>query len=101
VLTHEHIAAQKTFIMEMASQLRDAGQLQNVPFEVKRQIIKLVVNQITVDTREQWIRVEGAISKTYALVSVAVTNRSEPLQIDLLPHSVPIDITSNHIQPRA
>lgn len=89
VLTHEHIAGQKKFIMEMSTQLRNAGELQNVPFEVKRQIIKLVVNQITIDTREQWIRVEGAISKTYALVSVTVTNRSEPLQIDLLSHHAP------------
>ncbi len=101
VLTHEHIAAQKMFITEMASQLRDAGQLQNVPFEIKRQIIKLVVNQITVDTREQWIRVEGAISKTYALVSVAGINRSEPLEIDKSSHIAPIDITSNRTRHRA
>ncbi len=71
------------------------------PFEIKRQIIKLVVNQITVDTREQWIRVEGAISKTYALVSVAGTNRSKLLQTDQSSHIAPIDITSNHIPRRA
>ena len=101
VLTHEHIAAQKMFIMELARQLQDAGQLQNVPFEIKRQIVKLVINQITVDTREQWIRVEGAISKTYGLVSVTRSNQSESLQIDLISHSVPIDITNNRTRHRA
>src|SRR5205085_11022730 len=61
VLTKERVAAQKRFVMDMAIQLKNAGQLNNVPFEVKRQIIKLVVNQITLETRAQWIRLEGAI----------------------------------------
>jgi site-specific DNA recombinase len=101
VLTSEHIAQQKKFILEMATQLKHRGELQNVPFEIKRQIIKLVVNQITVNTREQWIRVEGAISKTYALISVTETRQFTPLQIDLSSRPVPIDITNNRIRPRA
>lgn len=82
VLSREQVETQKKLIVDMAAQLQRAGQLKQVPFETKRQIIKLVVNQIIVDTREQWIRVEGAISEAYALVSIAGSNKSEVVHLD-------------------
>lgn len=102
VLTHEQVADQKRFILQMAAQLKKAGQLKNVPFEIKRQVIKLVVNHITIDTREQWIRVEGAISETYALVTIAGSYKSEPVPVKAeLKDSDPIVIANNHTQRRA
>jgi site-specific DNA recombinase len=104
VLTQEQVAARKQFIMDMATQLKKAGQLKKVPFEVKRQIIKLVVDQITVDTREQWIRVEGAISETYALVSIAGSNKSEIVPLaseEITADPDPIVTMNNRIQPQA
>lgn len=101
-MTHEQVADQKRFILQMAAQLKKAGQLKNVPFEIKRQVIKLVVNHITIDTREQWIRVEGAISETYALVTIAGSYKSEPVPVKAeLKDSDPIVIANNHTQRRA
>jgi len=42
VLSRDQVAAQKKFIMDMAIQLQNAGQLKQVPFDIKRQVIKLV-----------------------------------------------------------
>lgn len=102
VLTREQIEEQKRFILHMAAQLKKADRLRNVPFEIKRQVIKLVVNQISIDTREQLIHVEGAISETYALVSLTGSNKSEPhLWNDKLVGSDPIEITNNLSRPPA
>jgi site-specific DNA recombinase len=104
VVTKEQVETQKRFVLDMATQLKNAGKLKNVPFEVKRQIIKLVVNQITIDTRAQSIRIEGAISEMYALVSVAGTNKSEVIQIQqeaIAPHPDPFVIMNNRIPHQA
>jgi site-specific DNA recombinase len=104
VLTQEQVVKQKKFILEMATQLKNAGQLNSVPFEVQRQIIKLVVNQITVDTRKQLMLVDGAISETYALVSIIGTNKSEVIQIQrdvMVPGTDQIVISNNHTPLRA
>ncbi|MEO8612992.1 MAG: hypothetical protein ABI690_34180 [Chloroflexota bacterium] len=103
-LTKEQVEVQKRFVLDMATQLKNAGKLRNVPFEVKMQIIKLVVNQIIVDTRAQSIRIEGAISEMYALVSIAGTNKSEVIQIQqeaMASHTAPLAIMNNRIRLQA
>lgn len=104
VLTLEQVAAQKQLIMKMAAQLQNAGQLKNVPFDVKRQVIKLVVDQVTVDTREQWVRVVGAVSETYALLSVAGGSKSEGIHLEqnaLKMSADPTSLKNVRIQPPA
>lgn len=101
MLSHDQVAAQKKFIIDMAIQLQNTGQLKDVPFDIKRRVIKLVVNQITVDTREQWIRVEGAVSETFALISIAGIHKSETVRLnkeEYPPTADPTVITNNHIR---
>lgn len=67
VLTRDAVEMQKQFILETAEQLKQTGDFQDVPFELKQQIIKLVVTKIVLHTTEGWFRLEGAISGLYFL----------------------------------
>ncbi len=70
VLSKEQVEAQKQFILETAQQLKKTGKLQNVPSEVKQQIIKLIVSRIILNMREGWFRLEGAVSGTHSFAHV-------------------------------
>ncbi len=70
VMTREQIEAQTQFILETAEQLKHSGNFEDAPFELKQQIIKLVVSKIILNTDEGWFRLEGAVSGQYSFAEI-------------------------------
>lgn len=70
VMTREQIEAQTQFILDTADQLKRSGNFEDAPFELKQQVIKLVVSKIILSTDEEWFRLEGAVSGQYSLTDI-------------------------------
>jgi hypothetical protein len=63
----EQVEAQKRMILEFANKLQSLNVHIDPPFELKQRILKLTVNQIIVNQREGWFRLEGVIRGTFAI----------------------------------
>jgi len=67
-LSHQaSIEEQKRQILTTADELR-ARASEDLPFDLKRKIILKVVDKITVNTREEWFEIEGAISGKFDFI---------------------------------
>jgi len=69
LITPEAVEAQKAMILNLCETAIVAGKLEDVPFEVKRQIIKLVVDEVVVDVRERTFELRGTLSGKFPIVS--------------------------------
>lgn len=67
IMTQAQFEEQKQLILAMSERIRESGLAVDAPFEIKKRIIKTVVDRIILDTREGWFRIEGAIPGTYGL----------------------------------
>jgi hypothetical protein len=67
IMTQAQFEEQKHLILTMSERIRESGLVVDAPFEIKKRIIKTIVDRIILDTREGWFRIEGAIPGTYGL----------------------------------
>lgn len=79
VRSPEMLAAQKQRILRLAEKASRYQQIEIIPFEIKRQLIKTAVNKITIDAKNGRFSVEGEINGTYTLVlnQIAVEGRKD------------------------
>ncbi len=80
ILTRVQFEEQKQRILAISANVRETGLILEAPFAVKKQILKMVVDQIVLDTHEGWFRIEGALPGFYRIDEV--TNDSI-----VIPHS--------------
>jgi site-specific DNA recombinase len=69
VLTQEQLEQRKTAILEMSAQMQQRNIPIDPPFEVKRQIIKLVVDEIILNVNEGWLELHGAVRGEFTIAS--------------------------------
>ncbi len=73
-LNHENV---KGSILASADDLRQRAQT-DVPFELKRRILMTVVEKITLNTREEWFEIEGAIQGRFDFIPMDTGSLRRP-----------------------
>jgi hypothetical protein len=68
----EEVERQKRLIIELAGKLRAIGAYVDPPFEVKQRILKVLVDQIVINVREGWFRLEGTIRGIFVIDNIPV-----------------------------
>jgi len=85
VLSREELEERKSLILSLAQQMAATGLSLDAPFEVRQQVLKLLVDQIVLDAKEGWFRIEGVIRGKYPLP----TSHVETIE------SIPVDTGSS------
>lgn len=67
LITPEQVESQKQFLLSVCEAARHMDLDQEIPFEDKRRIIRLMVDRIIVDTVNGWFRLEGVIGSEFSL----------------------------------
>jgi hypothetical protein len=75
-ITREQFEAEKEQVLALSQSLHKAGILNEVPFELKRKILKLVVDSIVVNTREGWFTLSGSIAPLPITTTFACENKT-------------------------
>lgn len=70
-ITREQFEAQKEYILAISEELNSNGTLVDPPFELKRRILKMLVDTIVVNQREGWFTLTGSIQSRFPLESVS------------------------------
>lgn len=65
VLSPEQLEERKHIILAMSKRIQEEHLPIDPPFEVKQRIIKLVVDEITLNVRDGWLELRGALRGTY------------------------------------
>jgi hypothetical protein len=63
--TRHEIDRKRTMVVDQLALIRATGVSEDLPFEEKRRIMRLLVDRVVIDTIEQWYRLEGVIKGTY------------------------------------
>ena len=58
-LTEEEFQERKRLVLAMAEYAKENGLAADAPFEIKRRIIKLLVDRVLLNVDEGWLRIEG------------------------------------------
>ncbi len=61
---HE-IDRKRAMVVEQLALIRATGVSEDLPFEEKRRIMRLLIDRVVIDTVDQWYRLEGVIKGTY------------------------------------
>ena len=69
VMTAAEFAERKQYILGLSKQVQEDGVIVDAPYQVKKQILKMLVDQIILNTSEGWFRIEGVFPGTYSLGS--------------------------------
>jgi len=67
LISPEKLAERKQEILIVCSHATSNGLVQNAPFEVKRNIIKTIIERIILNVNEGWFELEGVIHGRYYL----------------------------------
>jgi site-specific DNA recombinase len=67
ILTEEQYAMRKQEILLACENARKSGLSLEAPFELKRRIIKTIVEKITLNANEGWFELEGVVQGKYCL----------------------------------
>lgn len=67
VLTPEQLEQRKQSVIEMSVQMKAHNIPIDPPFEIKQRIIKLVVDEITLDARKGWLKLDGAVRGAFTI----------------------------------
>lgn len=67
LVSRDEIEEQRTLIIAVAEQVQKLGITLEAPFELKRRIIAIIVDKITLNVDENWLLLEGAVPGTFSL----------------------------------
>jgi site-specific DNA recombinase len=67
IMTQVQFEEKKQYILTFSERVKSEGLLVDAPFEVKQQILKMLVEEIVLNTTEGWFRIEGAFPGIYRL----------------------------------
>ncbi len=65
VLTPEELAEKKEATIRLLDQARNSVDLANAPFTLKHQLVKLLVDEIVLNTKEGWFEIKGVIAEGF------------------------------------
>ncbi len=65
-INQQEIEQDKATILALSEHFRETGIAINPPFEVKRRIVKLMIDQIILDANAGWFRIEGRIPGSWS-----------------------------------
>ncbi len=57
----------KRYIHSICKAAKDSGLTEDAPYETKRRIIRLMIDKITLNVNEGWVKLEGSLSGLYYL----------------------------------
>ncbi len=86
VLTREDLEQRKRLIVSLAQHMGATGLSLDAPFEVRQQVLKLLVDRIVLNAKEGWFRIEGVIRGRHSLP----TSHMDTIE------SIPADTGSSH-----
>ena len=72
-VTRGEIENKRKFVLLISERARAQGMQIDMPFAVKQRVIKTVVDQIILNQREGWFRIEGIIPGTFSLTDDIVS----------------------------
>ncbi len=67
LISPEHFEARKQSILLICNNAKENGLVDNAPFEIKKNIIKTVIEKITLNVNEGWFELEGIIQGKYPI----------------------------------
>jgi site-specific DNA recombinase len=67
LISPEHFEARKKAILLICNNAKENGLADNAPFEIKKNIIKTVIEKITLNVNEGWFELEGVIQGKYPI----------------------------------
>lgn len=82
VITPDQLEARKSDVLALSERINDMGIPVDPPFELKQRIIKLLIDNIIIDAREGWFRLEGAVYGAFSIVSTHKGRGYAPLSIE-------------------
>jgi site-specific DNA recombinase len=85
VTTVEQLEARQALILQISERIQAERILVDPPFELKQRIIRLVVDDILLDIKNGWIKVEGAIRGTFPIVNSPVNADTMATQLSPAP----------------
>ena len=75
IVTREKIEATKARVLAICNEMKPENPEIDPPFEIKKTILKLIVDKIRINTREGWFELEGAFRGRYSIRdSIAYTH---------------------------
>ena len=69
VMTATEFEERKRYILEFSKRIQREGVVVDAPYEIKKQILKMLVDRIVLNVREGWFRIEGVFPGIYAIRS--------------------------------
>lgn len=69
----EQFESQKQLVIDFAERLQSMNAHSEPSFELKQRILKMAVDQIIVNSREGWFRLEGIVRGTYAIENTTLS----------------------------
>lgn len=86
IMTPEELAAKKQKALDTLNRMKGVD-LSRVPFALKRQLVRLTVDEVILNTTEGWLRVDGIVG------SVMLDSLFNPASVD----SIPVPLHSIHL----
>ncbi|MEO8396351.1 MAG: recombinase family protein [Chloroflexota bacterium] len=71
VVTPEQLEQRKQIVLAMSEQMHSQNIPLDPPFELKQRIIRLMVDEITVNMTEGWLKLNGALRGMYPIVNTS------------------------------
>ena len=59
--------ASGSMVSDLAEELGSDLRCQDLPFETKRHVIKMIVNEVQLNVKEGWFKVRGVIRGTFSI----------------------------------
>ena len=67
IISEEEFNVRKHRVSEMAEELRSELTALDVPFEIKRRIVKMIVDDIQLNVNEGWFKMKGVLRGTFSI----------------------------------
>ncbi|MGB7339309.1 MAG: recombinase family protein [Phototrophicaceae bacterium] len=95
VMTPEQADTYKQNILKFIEQFQNVDLLEEVPFDKKRRIIKMVVDRIELSQNKRWFKMKGAISGVYPISNVLTETREPPNDSNETPSDLTDEVSAN------
>jgi site-specific DNA recombinase len=74
IISQEEFNQRRQIVTDFVDRMRSDLCSMDVPFEMKRRIVKMIVDDIEVNVNERWFRIKGVLKGTFSLDDVAFVN---------------------------
>ena len=67
IMTQEEFNQRRQMVTDFVERMRSDLCSMDVPFEVKRRIVKMIVDEIELNVNERWFKIKGVLKGTFSL----------------------------------